>query len=46
MLTGMGYPLLGNSHNILPNLKSLFDMKEVNITLNEKGYKRPSYNTG
>ena len=36
MLTGMGYPLLGNSHSIIPNLKSPFDMKEVNITLNEK----------
>lgn len=32
MLTGMGYPLLGNSHSIIPNLKSPFDMKEVNIT--------------
>lgn len=41
MLTGMGYPLLGNSHSIIPDLKSLFDMKEVNITLNEK---RPSDN--
>lgn len=26
MLTGMGYPLLGNSHSIIPNLKSLFNM--------------------
>lgn len=34
MLTGMGYSLLGNSHSIIPNLKSLFDMKEVNITFN------------
>lgn len=39
MLTGMGYPRLGNSHSIIPNLKSLFDMKEVNITLNEKDIK-------
>lgn len=39
MLTGMGYPLFGNSHSIIPNLKSLFDMKEVNITLNEKDIK-------
>lgn len=41
MLTRMGYPLLGNSHSIIPNLKSLFDMKEVNITLNEKDIKDP-----
>lgn len=46
MLTGIGHPLLSNSHSIIPNPKSLFNMKEVNITLNEKGYKRPSDNTG
>lgn len=34
MLTGMGYPLLGNSHSIIPNPKSLFNIKEVNITPN------------
>lgn len=39
MLTGMGHPLLSNSHSIIPNLKSLFNMKEVNITLNEKDIK-------
>lgn len=39
MLTGMGHPLLSNSHSIIPNPKSLFNMKEVNITLNEKDIK-------
>lgn len=29
MLTGMGHPLLSNSHSIIPNPKSLFNMKEV-----------------
>lgn len=43
MLTGMGHPLLSNSHSIIPNPKSLFNMKEVNITLNEKDLtKEPS----
>ena len=39
MLTGMGHPLLSNSYSIISNPKSLFNMKEVNITLNEKDIK-------
>lgn len=29
MLTGMGHPLLSNSHSIIPNPKSLFNMNQV-----------------
>lgn len=39
MLTGMGHPLLSNSHSIIPNPKSLFNMKEVNIPSMKKDIK-------
>lgn len=37
MLTGMGNSMLGNSHSIIPNSKSLFNMKEVNIPIEKNG---------
>lgn len=39
MLTGMGYPLLGNSHSIIPNLKSLFNMNNYTHIIGDPSIK-------